>query len=64
MAAAAEGRSAAASEQTRVTWSTQLEKIAYGADVPLAPKAPERPKAAYRHPLPHQRLSEESFGYS
>ena len=32
--------------------------------MPLAPKAPERPKAAYRHPLPHQRLSEETFGYS
>ena len=36
--------------------------------MPLAPKAPdvhtERPKAAYCHPLPHQRLSEETFGYS
>jgi hypothetical protein len=32
--------------------------------VPRAPKAPERPKAAQRHPLPHQRLSEETFGYS
>ena len=28
--------------------------------MPRAPKAPERPKAAYRHPLPHQRLSEET----
>ncbi len=29
-----------------------------------APKAPERPKAAQRHPIPHQRLSEETFGHS
>ncbi len=30
--------------------------------MPLAPKAPDRPKAAQRHPLPHQRLR-RTFGY-
>ena len=30
--------------------------------MPRAPKAPARPKAAQRHPLPHQRLSEETLG--
>ncbi len=29
--------------------------------MPRAPKAPERPKAAQRHPLPHQRLSRRNF---
>ncbi len=36
-----EGRSTAVSQQTRVMRSRQLEKIASGSDVPLAPKAPD-----------------------
>ncbi len=35
-----EGRSTAASQQTCVIWSEQLERVAWGSDVPLAPKAP------------------------
>jgi hypothetical protein len=42
-AAELEGRSTAASEQTRVTRSAQLENIALEAEVPRAPKAPARP---------------------